>query len=200
MPRHINELELLAAFHAVRSFAECLRDCAVHLILDNTTAVAYINKSGGTRSSSLCSLAVEIAGWCELRNISLEAVHLPGIFNVLADRESRRPVEWSDWMLTPEVFRIFETSWIIDVDLFASSWNAQLPRFVSWTPQPGAWRVNAMSFGWKGLDGYAFLPFPLIDNCLSKMRREESEVILVCRFGQPSRGSRCSWRWPASPR
>ena len=182
MPRHINELELLASFHAVRSFAEGLNDCAVRLMLDNTTAVAYVNKSGGTRSSSLCNLAVELAGWCELRYISLEAVHLPGIFNVLADRESRRQADWSDWRLAPEVFRIIQTSWKMGVDLFASSWNAQLPRFVSWTPQPGAWRVNAMSFGWRGLDGYAFPPFPLIANCLSKMKQEGLKVILVCPF------------------
>ncbi|KAK4037923.1 hypothetical protein OUZ56_029947 [Daphnia magna] len=33
----------------------------------------------------------------------------------------------------------------VSIDLFASSWNAQLSVFVGWLPQPGAWRTNAFA-------------------------------------------------------
>jgi hypothetical protein len=47
--RHINELEMLGAFKALRAFAGSMRNCIVELKLDNTTAVAYVNKEGGGR-------------------------------------------------------------------------------------------------------------------------------------------------------
>ena len=55
------------------------------------------------------------------------------------------------------------------MDLLASSWNTQLPKFVSWLPQPGSWKTNAWSINWKGLQGYPFPPFNMIKNCLSKI-------------------------------
>ena len=56
------------------------------------------------------------------------------------------------------------------------------PQFVSWMPQPGAWVINALSFSWVHLKAYAFPPFSLIKNCLSKVSREGSSLILVCPF------------------
>ena len=64
----------------------------------------YVNKEGGTRSASLNSLASDMARWFEVRNIDLIAEHLPGVLNSIADRESRREVDWNDWRLHPEVF------------------------------------------------------------------------------------------------
>ena len=57
--RHINELELLAAFLALQYFANSSRNCSIRLNIDNTTAVAHINKSGGTRSPQLLEIAQE---------------------------------------------------------------------------------------------------------------------------------------------
>ena len=182
LKRHINELELLGAFYSLHCFAESLQGCSVLLKLDNTTAISYVNKLGGTKSPALCELALTISEWCESRRIRLKATHLPGIFNNVADQESRRKPDWSDWRLSPELFELILGRWEVRVDLFASSWNAQLPRFASWTPQPGGWRVNALSFSWENLNAYAFPPFSLIKNCLSKIVREMSSLVLVCPF------------------
>lgn len=46
--RHINELELLAALHALESFANRAKKISIRVMLDNVTAVNYINKAGGT--------------------------------------------------------------------------------------------------------------------------------------------------------
>ena len=41
---------------------------AMLIILDNVTANEFLNRMGGTHSTHLCSLAVEIWKWClELR-------------------------------------------------------------------------------------------------------------------------------------
>ena len=66
-------------------------------------AVAYVKEEGGTRSASLNNLALDMAPWCEVRNIVLKAEHLPGVLNSIADREFHRGVDWSDWRLRPEV-------------------------------------------------------------------------------------------------
>lgn len=46
--RRINELELLSTLYALQTFSRESCDILVHLILDNSTAVTYINKCGGT--------------------------------------------------------------------------------------------------------------------------------------------------------
>ena len=64
-------------------------DVSVSLQLDNTTAIAYINNKGGTRSPQLMTLALEMGDWCQARDILVIASHIPGRDNVSADRESR---------------------------------------------------------------------------------------------------------------
>ena len=65
------------------------------------------------------------------------------------------------------------------MDLFASYWNTQLERFMSWRPQPEAWGINAFNINWNDLRGYAFPPFTLIPRCLAKIKREGAEVIFI---------------------
>ena len=176
---HINVLELQAAFNALQSFAGFESNCTIRLRLDNSTAVSYINRVGGTRSHALNELAIKIARWCESKNISLQAEHLPGVLNVIADRESRRRIDWSDWRLNPEAFRSLMEVWPMRVDLFSNPWNAQLDTFVSWNAQPGAWATNAFSLNWRSMKGYAFPPFSVIRDCLSKIRRERASIVVV---------------------
>lgn len=44
---HINYLELLAAFFGLKCFAKDLREYNILLRIDNTIAIAYINRMGG---------------------------------------------------------------------------------------------------------------------------------------------------------
>ena len=59
---HINYLELEAAFLALRAFLPLIKGSHVQFGLHNRTAVAYINRLGGTRSQHLTALALDI--WC----------------------------------------------------------------------------------------------------------------------------------------
>lgn len=180
--KHINELELLAALKALECFTEHLYNASVELKVDNTSAVSYINKLGGSRSSSLCDMALRIADWCELRNIEIHAVFLPGIANFLADAESRKPLASGDWMLSKTEFEKIRATWPMEVDLFASAWNAQISKFVSWFPQPGAWKTDAFSIDWKELKGYAFPPFNLIPLCLDKVIKEKATLVMIAPY------------------
>ena len=57
---HINCLELLAATLAVKCFARDKKDNTILLKMDNTTAIAYINKLGGTVSPELNRLTKDL--------------------------------------------------------------------------------------------------------------------------------------------
>lgn len=70
---HINELELLACFLAVRAFTKNLSNCSVLCFLDNVTAIAYINHEGGTKSRRLTEIAQEFFA-TSTRRISLSGL------------------------------------------------------------------------------------------------------------------------------
>lgn len=62
---HINYLELLAAFFAIKCFASELSQCEILLRLDNKTAISYINRAGGVQLPHLTGLSRKIWEWCE---------------------------------------------------------------------------------------------------------------------------------------
>lgn len=57
---HINLLELKAAFLALQMFASQRSNIHILLRIDNTTAIAYLNKKGGTHSRKLLDLAIQV--------------------------------------------------------------------------------------------------------------------------------------------
>ena len=65
---HINCLELLAVTLAVQTFAKNWTDATILLMINNTSAVAYINNQGGTVSPDLVSLAKDLWMWCLKRS------------------------------------------------------------------------------------------------------------------------------------
>ena len=105
--QHINYLELKASFLALQTFLKGKSRVTVSLQLDNTTAIAYINNKGGTRSPQLMTLALEMWDWCQTRDIFVIASHIPGRDNVSADKESREFKDMSEWKLDPTVIQPF---------------------------------------------------------------------------------------------
>ena len=61
---HINYLELLAVYHALRCFASLSKNCDILLRVDNSTALSYINRMGSIKFPHLSNLAREIWSWC----------------------------------------------------------------------------------------------------------------------------------------
>ena len=85
---HINCLEALAAFLAIKSFVPDRRSMKILLRMDNMSAVTYENKLGGTVSQNLTALTKDLWLWCLQRDITLIAEQLLGIQNTIADEES----------------------------------------------------------------------------------------------------------------
>ena len=86
--RHINKLELMAAFNAVRSFASSSFEISIRIFVDSSTGMSYINRSGWTHSRSCSRVFRDLVLWCESRRIRIEAVFIPGELNTVADAES----------------------------------------------------------------------------------------------------------------
>ena len=75
---------------ALKCFQASLSAKHVKLMIDNATAVAVINNIGTCHSIECHSLAVQILEFSILQNITwFTAAHIPGSFNVRADKESR---------------------------------------------------------------------------------------------------------------
>ena len=177
---HINYLELLATFLALKSFCKNSSKVHVRLRSDNTTTVAYINSMGGMQSLQCDRLTKEIWLWCMQREIWVSASHVPGKSNILADKASRQFHDNTEWMLRPDLFLSIAQLWgTPDIDLFASRLNAQLQCYVSWKPDPGASFTDAFTIPWTDHFFYAFPPFSIILRCVQKIEQEEAEGMLV---------------------
>ena len=66
-----------------------LTNANVLVCSDNTTTVACINKQGGTKSRELTKMAWKFLTLADQLNCQLQARHVPGRLNVLADVLSR---------------------------------------------------------------------------------------------------------------
>lgn len=179
--RHINYLELLAAFLALQSFARQLHDCEVLLRLDNTTAIAYVNKFGGVQFPILSDLARKIWTWCEERRIWLHASYIASKENVYADTASRITNTDTEWELSPKAFeKISNKFGPFSIDLFATDANKKVNKFCSRFPNPNVFRVDAFTVSWAREKPYAFPPFALILPTLKKLIADKAEgVVLV---------------------
>lgn len=177
---HINYLELLAVFHALRCFAAHSKNCDILLRVDNSTALAYINRMGSIKFPHLSNLTREIWSWCTERDIFIYASYIPSTQNVEADAESRVVSMETEWSLEQSYFDIINTELgPFDIDLFASSINTKCPCFVSWLPDPLAAFVNAFSLDWSIYYFYAFPPFALILRVLRKIISDRAEGVVV---------------------
>jgi hypothetical protein len=181
---HINLLELWAVRNALQEFENQILNRKVLIQTDNTTVVAYINKQGGTRSSTLCAHAIKLIKWCLVRQIVLTAIHIPGLTNIHADSLSRgKSTSPTEWILAPQIAQtIFSRLYLPVVDLFATFRNKQLPVFCSRIRDNRALCIDALSMDWNGLTAYAFPPISLIHRVIQKITSEDCDVILIAPF------------------
>ncbi|XP_032668678.1 uncharacterized protein LOC116842918 [Odontomachus brunneus] len=177
---HINLLELKAAFNALRCFAADLHNCDILLRIDNTTAIAYINKFGSIRYPHLTAISRQIWRWCEDRDIFIFASYISSVENLIADTESRIADPDTEWSLSDEAFcRITKLFGPFEIDLFASLINKKCDLYVSWFPDPGSIAIDAFTLSWRDIYFYAFPPFILLPRVLRKIVDDGAVGILV---------------------
>lgn len=185
---HINVLELKAALFAIKSFTENLHDAEILMRVDNTTAIACINKMGSVQYPLFDDVTREIWQWCEERRLFIFASYINTKDNFEADQLSRQKFQDTEWELANYAFRdIVNFLDKPEVDLFASRINTKCNKFVSWKNEPGAWKIDAFTIPWTKLNFYAFPPFSLILKMLQKILHEKAEGIVVVP------------KWPTQP-
>ena len=177
---HINYKELLAVKLALLKLGSKLVGQCILLRIDNSTAIAYINRMGGVRYEHYHALAKDIWHWAECRGNLLKATYIPSKENLIADRLSRIRNPDAEWELSSEAFR----STVVElgrpeVDLFATKGNKKCTRYVTRFPDSSAWQIDAFSFSWRGIFFYAFPPFNVIGKTLAKIREDGAQGILI---------------------
>ncbi|CAJ0914930.1 unnamed protein product, partial [Ranitomeya imitator] len=160
---------------------------------DNTTAVAYLNHQGGTRSDRLTQLASDIMELAEGHLLSLSAVHIRGTDNFRADFLSRHTLHQGEWMLNRKIFKMITAQWgIPQIDLFATRANRQVRMFASLNREDKPDILDALQVPWTFDLAYAFPPWNLLPlgktkgagvtkNTLSRWIREA--IILAYKAG-----------------
>ncbi|KAJ1209408.1 hypothetical protein NDU88_004786, partial [Pleurodeles waltl] len=80
---------------------------------------------------------------------------------------------------------IIQNKWgPLQIYLFASRLNSQLPQFYSWRPDPLALASDAFLQEWSLSLNYAFPPFIMISRVLAHIRHQQASLILITPFWQ----------------
>jgi hypothetical protein len=147
--------------------------------IDNTTALAYIKKEGGTVSPQVLAEAEKALVVAHQMSVRSFPVYIPTEENILADAASRFQ-EIPDWSLHPNVFQAITARWGFPmIDLFASNASKQTKRFYSWNVFDNPERVDALSQRWDFPRAYAFPPVALLKRVVKKKETLRGTFILI---------------------
>ena len=100
---------------------------------------------GSMDSAEMDVVVHEIWDWAQSTNNCVIATHIPVMINIEADKESRVQEEITQLMLSKTVFDdiIIQIDFKLDIDLFASSLNKQVPKFDSFRPDRESIVINS---------------------------------------------------------
>ena len=123
---------------AILTFTKVQSNIAIHLQIDNKTALSYLLKMVGTHNRELLHISKSVWSYLLNKQIAMSAEYLPSALNVHADCESRNAKDNSEWKLDVSVFQEIITHMGQPTPaLFASRLCHQLPRYIAWKPDPG---------------------------------------------------------------
>ena len=180
----INLREMMAVQNGLLGFSQFLRGKTIALFCDNVTTVAYLRRSGGTRSKVLFLKAREILLWVESMKITILPQFIQGSLNTRADHLSRpNLVIGSEWTLHQQVVQDLSHQWPVIINMFATSLTARLPVFFAPAWEPKATGVDAFLQPWDNLQAYAFPPIAIIRRVPLKLRASHNcDLTLIAPF------------------
>jgi len=181
--KHINELELIAAFYAMKCYARGDNNASILLRIDNVTAVSCVNKMGGIQYPHLMSITREIWKLCERQNLYIYASYIRSKENAIADMESRKIFRETEWSLSNKVYgEIISLFGTPEIDLFASQSNFKCAKYISWKPDPLSYEIDAFTISWFGKFTYIFPSFNMLSRVLKKLQTDKATGIVVAPF------------------
>ena len=113
----------------------------VHILTDNSTALAYINNVGGMHSVICNDIAKRMWEFAQNRDFWISSSHIPIVENTMTDKMSIVFSDNTEWMLSHKLFKVLCHRFQFNppVNLFATLLNKQIVKYA----------VNALSFSWK---------------------------------------------------
>ncbi len=166
---HINCLEMMALFRALKYFLQQLRGYHVLVRVDNT-AVSLLHKSPGRTAFAPPEQASAAGSASGTGQVPVPQGDLhPRAYECGSRLAVQTSCDTWEWKLHPEVVsQIWERFYEAEVDLFASQETAQCPLYFSLTP-PAPLGLDAMANMWprRGLYGDAGLPPDVVETILS---------------------------------
>lgn len=180
----INVRELQTVLIALQLHAEKYQNNPIRIFSDNTTAIKYVMKAGGTASPTLQDLALKIHTILNQFKIRLQCVHIPGINNIRADQLSRMQKPLYEWTLPRSIFNQIQRKWgPLMIDAFAAHHNHLLPKYWSIRPDPAAMQIDAFKQQWPKTGLYLHPPWKLVPQVLRMFKKQKvKEAILVTPF------------------
>ena len=180
----MNWKELMAVCLSLRKFRSTLSGKTVRVLSDNTTTVCCLRRQGSLKSEKLHSLTTSILEFCRANKITLVPEHLRGVMNVLADQGSRLKPVSTEWTLDRLSFnRIAEVFPGLQVDLFATRFNAQLETFVSPYPDDQAAGCDAFALDWdRWRSIYLFPPRSVLPQVVQRLQTYKGRGVLLAPY------------------
>ena len=111
--------------------------------------------------------------------------HILGKFNVLADRLSRIDKYSKPLALDQSIANsIFQMFKYPNLDLFATRFSHKLPLYVSPVLDNQAFAIDTYSMTWNNIHAYALPPTILIPFVLNKIRQSQCRIVLIAPWLQ----------------
>lgn len=176
----INVRELKTILFAIQLHQQVYANQTIEIRSDNSTALKYVNKQGGTASPVLQALALEIRALTSENNIALQCHHIAGKQNVIADQLSRtKPAH--EWTLPFTHLQHLCQIWKFQptIDAFASRTNHRLTKYWSYRPDPTAAAMDAFKQQWPAKGLYLFPPWRLIPHVLQRIQQQQVKKAIM---------------------
>ena len=176
---HINMLEMKPALFAIQIYAKEFFNCTVHLNVDNTSTLFWINELTAS-NENIFKMVKTFRDICIQKNIWVKASYIESKHKKVADKESRKVHDNLEWTLKQHVFeKVIKLFGKVTIDLFASHVNHKVERYYSYTVDTDSCGVDSFTKNWAKEIIYAFPPFAIISRMLKKIEKDEATGVTI---------------------
>tara|TARA_R110002126_G_C10476949_1_gene501549 strand:+ start:1668 stop:3731 length:2064 start_codon:yes stop_codon:yes gene_type:complete len=174
----IHILELMSILFGIRSFKKILYGRSVQIVTDNMISFHTVPK--GSSIPAIQNLIRSIYDELGLLDATLtDIIWIPTHLNTIPDQLSRW-VDVNDWCVRQPTWDLIAHHWTdLQVDRFASSLNARLPRFNSRWAHPRSENSNALAQDWTKTFSYACPPMAMLQTVVYLIDRQGAHAVLI---------------------
>ncbi|XP_052804489.1 uncharacterized protein LOC128234345 [Mya arenaria] len=159
--------ELMAVYRVLLSLVQNLRFQRVKWFTDNQSVSKIV--ANGSMVPELQETALDIYRYCASNSIIVEMEWIPRSENDKGDYLSKI-VDYDDWGVSQAIVDMVQNKWgNLEVDWFASDFNAKLPCFYTRFWNKGSSGIDAFTENWSGKFGLFVPPICILPRVIRKM-------------------------------